>query len=119
MTLLYTDPLFLKHDTGAHHPERIDRMRVITDRLDKNGLAKQCRRGVFDAMSEEEVARTHSRGMIESVKRLCEEGGGYLDGDTIVSHDSYAVGLAAAGACTAAVDAVLKGPDCNALCLVR
>ena len=21
MTLLYTDPLFLKHDTGPHHPE--------------------------------------------------------------------------------------------------
>jgi acetoin utilization deacetylase AcuC-like enzyme len=29
------------------------------------------------------------------------------------------VGLAAAGACAAAVDAVMKGPECNALCLVR
>ena len=32
MTLLYTDPLFLKHDTGRH-PETSDRLRSITARL--------------------------------------------------------------------------------------
>ena len=34
MTLLYTDPLFLKHDTGQH-PENAGRLRSITARLEK------------------------------------------------------------------------------------
>jgi acetoin utilization deacetylase AcuC-like enzyme len=42
-----------------------------------------------------------------------------IENDTIVSTDSFAVALAAAGACVAAVDAVLTGDDPNALCLVR
>src|SRR5207237_489847 len=39
--------------------------------------------------------------------------------DTIVSPASFDVALAAAGACVAGVDAVIRGPDRTALCLVR
>src|SRR5204863_869736 len=53
------------------------------------------------------------------VKQLAEHGGGRIDADTVLSADSYQVGLAAAGACVAAVDGVLKGTEPNALCLVR
>ena len=48
MTLLYTDPLFLKHDTGRH-PECADRLRAITARLEKAGLDKKCRAGEYQA----------------------------------------------------------------------
>src|SRR5207302_4925385 len=48
-----------------------------------------------------------------------EHGGGRIDADTVVSPDSFRVALATAGACAAAVDAVLKGTDRTALCLVR
>ena len=37
MTLLFTDPLFLEHDTGRH-VETADRLRSITARLEKVGL---------------------------------------------------------------------------------
>ena len=52
-------------------------------------------------------------------QRVCEQGGGRLDGDTAVSAESFTVALAAAGACASAVDAVIGGKGRNALCLVR
>ena len=118
MTLLYTDPLFLKHDTGPH-PERADRLRAVTARLEKAGLPKQCTAGTYQPLTEEAVAQLHAPKVVQTVKQVAQHGGGRLDPDTVVSPDSFAVGLAAAGACVAAVDAVLKGADRNALCLVR
>jgi acetoin utilization deacetylase AcuC-like enzyme len=118
MTLLYTDPLFLKHDTGQH-PETADRLRAVTARLDKTGLRKKCVTGAYKPLAEETVAKIHSPKMVAQVKQVAAHGGGRLDADTVVSPDSFQVGLAAAGACVAAVDAVLKGPETTALCLVR
>src|SRR5262245_19441683 len=118
MTLLYTDPLFLQHDTGRH-VETADRLRSITARLEKTGLVKKCTAGTYKPLTEEAVAKLHPAKQIQSVKQLAEHGGGRIDADTVVSPKSFTVALAAAGACTAAVDAVLKGTDHTALCLVR
>lgn len=118
MTLLYTDPLFLKHDTGRH-PETSDRLRSITVRLQKAGLDKDCTIGTYKPMTEEEITRLHAPKMFQAVKQVAEHGGGRLDADTVVSADSFTVGLAAAGACASAVDEVLKGTEKNGLCLVR
>ncbi len=118
MTLLATDPLFLKHDTGRH-PECADRLRSVTARLDKAGLPKQCTAGSCKPLAEEAVAKVHDPRVLMRAKQLAQHGGGRLDADTVVSPDSVDVALAAAGACVAAVDAVLKGVEANALCLVR
>ncbi|MFN4258437.1 MAG: histone deacetylase [Gemmataceae bacterium] len=118
MTLLYTDPLFLQHDTGRH-PETANRLRVVTARLQKTELIKQCHHGTSQPLSEEAVAEVHSPRQIQSVKQLAAHGGGHLDPDTVVSPMSFQVALAAAGAGVAAVEAVLKGEGRNALCLVR
>jgi acetoin utilization deacetylase AcuC-like enzyme len=118
MTLLYTDPVFLQHETGAH-PETADRLRAVTARLDKAGLPAYCRPGAYQPLSEETVAQLHSPRMVQRVKETAARGGGQLDADTVVSPASFSVGLAAAGACASAVDAVLRGDDANALCLVR
>jgi len=119
MTLLYTDPLFLRHDTGPHHPERPDRLRAVTARLAKSGVAGLCAHGDYQPLSVEEVTAVHEPGQVRQVRRAAESDGGYLDGDTPVSPESYTVALAAAGACASAVDAVIQGKDRNALCLVR
>jgi acetoin utilization deacetylase AcuC-like enzyme len=118
MTLLYSDPLFLEHDTGKH-PETAERLRAVTARLEKAGLIKKCTAGTYKPLTEEVVARLHSARMIHAARTLADHGGGHLDADTVVSKKSFTVGLAAAGACAAAVDAVLKGDDRTALCLVR
>jgi acetoin utilization deacetylase AcuC-like enzyme len=129
MTLLYADLIFLEHDTGAH-PENANRLRAIVDRLEKAGLLQACPRGGFEPLSEDAVAQLHAPAMILKAKQTASQGGGFLDPDTIVSRRSFAVALEAAGACVAAVDAVLAngerqepGAPCpghrNALCLVR
>ncbi len=118
MTLLYTDPLFLKHDTGRH-PETADRLRSISARLEKTGLARKCVAGAPQPLAEETVAKLHDPRQVVRIKQLAAHGGGSVDADTPVSPDSFTVALTAAGACVAAVDAVIGQKDRNALCLVR
>jgi acetoin utilization deacetylase AcuC-like enzyme len=118
MTLLYTDPLFLKHDTGLH-PENSDRLRSISARLEKTALRSKCALGSYKPLTEEAVTRVHAPKQVQGIKQLGEHGGGQIDADTVVSPHSFHVALAAAGACVSAVDAVLNGTDRTALCLVR
>lgn len=118
MTILYKDALFLEHETGRH-PENSGRLRSILARLEKSALVQQCRQGVYQSLAEQAVTAVHDPAVLERVKEVIRHGGGYLDADTVVSPASLRVALAAAGACVAAVDAVLSGQDKNALCLVR
>jgi acetoin utilization deacetylase AcuC-like enzyme len=118
MTLLYTDPLFLRHETGPH-PETPDRLRAVTARLDAARLPGRCRAGTYRPLALEDVEAVHDPAMIRRVWEIARHGGGQLEPDTVVSRESCDVALAAAGAAVAAVDAVLAGPERNALCLVR
>jgi acetoin utilization deacetylase AcuC-like enzyme len=116
--ILFTDPLFLEHETGAH-VEVPARLRAITGRLQAAKLVERCTRGAFAPLAPDAVARLHSRAMIQRAAQASQRGGGLLDADTVVSARSYDVARAAAGAAAAAVDAVITGPDQRALCLVR
>jgi acetoin utilization deacetylase AcuC-like enzyme len=118
MTILLTDSLFLQHDTGSH-PETAERLRAVTARLEKTDLPSRCRHIPYRPLAAETVTQVHSARMVRSVEDTANRGGGRIDADTVVSPPSFAVALAAAGACVSAVDAVLRGDDSNALCLVR
>jgi acetoin utilization deacetylase AcuC-like enzyme len=118
MTVLFTDPLFLQHETGRH-PEQPRRLVAITNRLAHAGLIARCRPGRYEPLSPERVTRIHRADVVARAEMIAEAGGGHLDADTILSPASFRVALAAAGACSAAVDAVMNGPDRTALCLVR
>jgi acetoin utilization deacetylase AcuC-like enzyme len=118
MTLLYRDPLFLQHKTGQH-PERPERLVAVHEQFDRAGLAGRCTPGKYTSLSPDQVTRLHSPAVVETVRRAADAGGDRIEADTVVSPASFAVGLAAAGACVSAVDAVLDGTDRTALCLVR
>ncbi len=118
MTLLYTDPLFLRHETGPH-PETAARLRSVTARLEAAGLPARCTPGSYTPLTEEDVLSLHSERQLRLVQQAAEMGGARIDPDTVVSPESYRVALAAAGACAAAVDAMIRGPERTALCLVR
>lgn len=117
-TLLFSDPIFLEHETGAH-PETAERLRAILRTLDESGLRQRCQSGKFEPLQASELRAIHSSTVIERAEMVAESGGGHLDEDTVVSPASYRVALAAAGACTSAVDAVLTSPTKQAVCLVR
>jgi acetoin utilization deacetylase AcuC-like enzyme len=118
MTLLFTDPLFLRHQTGRH-PETAERLRVVTRRLEDSGLAARCAPGAYKPLTEDEARRVHGAAVLDTVRDATIRGGGYIEDDTMVSAESFDVGLAAAGACASAISAVVTGAAANALCLVR
>ncbi len=118
MTLLYSDPCFLDHETG-HHPERADRLRGLCGRLEQAGLAGQCRRPKFKPVSQRRLARVHSPGYVGQIWALAKSGGGDIEADTVVSPASYHVALMAAGAVCDAAKRLVRGEATRAMCLVR
>jgi len=118
MTLLYYDPIFLQHETGAH-PERADRIRGALECFEAKNLLSQSTRPQFKPVSRSRLTLIHSPRYIDEVWAVAKSGGGDLDHDTICSPSSYDVALAAVGAVCDAVERVVKGEDRRAFCLVR
>jgi acetoin utilization deacetylase AcuC-like enzyme len=118
MTLLYRDPLFQEHKTGAH-PERPLRLATIEKLLDERGLSAKCQRPAWKGAAPELVGKLHKPAYVEEVKGFAEMGGGRIESDTVVSEKSYDVALYAAGAVCDAVRRVTEGESKTALCLVR
>ncbi|MGE0606971.1 MAG: histone deacetylase [Pirellulales bacterium] len=118
MTLLYTDPIFLRHETGKH-PERAERLVQITRQLQRTGLDEQCTRPTWQPVSSERLSRVHSLDYAASVQDFARGGGGRIEEDTVVSANSAAAALHAAGAVCDGVERVVRGEDRSALCLVR
>ncbi len=118
MTLLYNHPCFLQHETG-HHPERAERLRRIARRLEETGLASRCSRPEFLSDDRRQLSRFHTQAYINEIWALAKTGGGYIEGDTIVSPTSFYVAQQAVVCVCDAVGRVIGGEDAQALCLVR
>src|SRR5262249_14641693 len=118
MTLLYSSPRFLDHDTGDH-PECAQRLRHISARLEATGLMAMCRWPDWSPVTAERLARIHSPSYAEQVARFAAAGGGRIESDTQVSPASADVALLATGAVCDAVCRVVAGEDRHALCVVR
>ncbi len=119
MTSLYYHDIFLKHNTGASHPESPRRLESVLEHLKVSGLWDRFYVKVPRKATEEDVALIHRREHIRYVKEIAQRGGGQLDPDTVVSADSYEAALYAAGAVIEAVDAVMASKIKNAFCMVR
>ena len=119
MTLLYSDPRFLDHDTRRGHPERAERLRQITAELEASGIAARCTRPEWQPAEREAIERVHEAAYVDAIEDLAARGGGRPDPDTVVSPASFDVARLAAGAACDAVERVLAGEDRTALCVVR
>ena len=118
MTLLYTSPAFLEHDTGAH-PERALRVATIYQHLEAEGLSQRCQIPAWQPATREQITRLHADTWYDALRDYAAAGGGRIEADTVVSERSFEVALLAAGAVCNAVDRVVGGEDKTALCLVR
>jgi acetoin utilization deacetylase AcuC-like enzyme len=118
-TALFTHPDCLKHDPGHGHPESIARLEAVLGELHRPDYAGLIWREAPRA-SIEQIARVHEREYIEGVLAAVPKAGyAALDPDTVLSPGSGEAALRAAGACVAAVDAVMSGAAANAFCAVR
>lgn len=118
-TLLFTHPASLGHVTPDGHPERIDRIRAITQILSSEHFAGLVRREAPPGR-DEDILHAHAVEHLERIRAVAPaEGYEYLDPDTVMSPGSLEAALRAVGAATAAVDAVFGGEADNAFCALR
>ena len=118
-TLLYTHPACLDHDPGRHHPESPARLRAVLAALDDPEFARLERREAPEA-ARDDLLRVHPRRHVEGILGAVPKTGHVgIDADTVLSPASGEAALRAAGAVTAAVDAVMAKEADNAFCAVR
>ena len=115
---LVYDPIYLKHDTG-NHVENSQRLVATIDLLQESQLLDKLTKLPPRAASFEEISLVHSDYHITRVQSYSSRGGGWLDGDTVASPDSYKVALYAVGGVLRGVDAVMTGEVNHAFALVR
>ena len=100
-------PSSLEHDTGSH-PERPARIVAIERELESRGWLGY-EREAAPAVDRAVLEAVHPPGYVDAIERLCAQGGGMLDVDTVASARSFDAALHAAGGAVRAVDALLGG----------
>src|SRR5919109_3662347 len=110
----------LKHDMGAYHPERPERLGAIEDQLIASGLGQYLKRYDAPLASDKELARVHPPEYVRAIRDVApEEGTIHLDPDTAMNRWTLQAALRAAGAGVLATDLVMKNEVQSAFCAVR
>jgi len=110
----------LKHDMGAHHPERPARLTAIEDQLIASGVGQHLTRFEAPLVTDEQLARVHPTDYVRAIRDAAPRSGTvHLDPDTAMNPHTLQAALRAAGAAVLAVDLVLQGKAGSAFCAVR
>jgi acetoin utilization deacetylase AcuC-like enzyme len=110
----------LKHDMGAHHPERPARLTAIEDQLIASGVGQHLTR--FDAplATDEQLARVHPPEYVQGIRDAAPRAGTvHLDPDTAMNPHTLQAALRAAGAAVLGVDLVLSKKFSSSFSAVR
>lgn len=114
------DERYLRHDPGAWHPERPDRLKAIQKNLQESGLTELVVPIPPYAAPLEWVERLHDPQYIRRFREACAQGKNIFEvPDCGICPESYDIALLAAGGVLAAADAVMGGQAENAFCAVR
>ena len=112
------NPIYLKHDTGEH-VENAKRLVTIMSHLERTGLKSQLVPIEPRAASTRELSLVHERQHIAHIQDIAQKRGGWLDGDTVMSADSFEAALYAVGGAIRATEAVMDGELACAFALLR
>ncbi|MDY6893561.1 MAG: histone deacetylase [Chloroflexota bacterium] len=115
---LVYDPIFLEHDTGDH-VENSHRLAVTVNLLQESQLMEKLTIIPPRAANRNELALAHSESHINRVESCSSCGGGWLDGDTFASPESYKVALYAVGGGLRGIDALMTREVNHVFALVR
>ncbi len=111
LTIIYSDK-FLEHKTGLGHPERPARLTAVVEALHKVPWHKRLDwRSPTAKNPLPYIQKIHTPEHIARIKAVAAKGGGYLDGDTPISAESYDVALLAVTAWLDGVDTVLTSKN--------
>jgi len=110
----------LRHEMGAGHPERPERLSAINEHLRISGLLDQLRCLEAPLADAADLKRVHLSSYVDQIfENAPNEGYLQLDPDTAMNPYSLAAAQRAAGAGLLAVDEVIAGRAHNAFCAVR
>jgi acetoin utilization deacetylase AcuC-like enzyme len=110
----------LKHEMGAWHPERPERLAAIEDQLIASGVGQFLERHDAPLATDEQLARVHPLDYVHAIRDAApQEGTVHLDPDTAMNPYSLQAALRAAGAAVLATDLVMRGEAGAAFCSVR
>ncbi len=112
------DEAFLRHEPGAFHPERPDRIRVLLE-LSRKLDEQQFRILPPNAANRADLEACHDADYISMIASTSELNQYALDGDTITCRDSYGVGLLAVGGFLRLLDSIAARESRNGFALVR
>ncbi|WP_413167385.1 histone deacetylase [Capilliphycus salinus ALCB114379] len=113
ITVIYCDQ-FLEHKTGLLHPERPERLSAIVKALRSAPWASEIDWQLPTPVPGSEnklkplLEAVHTADHLRRVEAISVKGGGYLDGDTPLSAESYDVALLAVNAWLDGVNRVLQ-----------
>jgi acetoin utilization deacetylase AcuC-like enzyme len=117
-TIYVTDPVYLEHDQHSH-PENAERLRRILLLLEQEGMTERLRLLPPRPATLDELHAVHTPSLVNLIRRIAQNGGGYVDSDTYLTSRSYDVAVLAAGGALRAVESVLSGEAANGYALVR
>jgi len=118
-TAIFKSDLFLMHDPGPNHPERVDRLRVIYSFLERPEVRSKFVFPEFSAATIEHVKMNHEPALIQRVASTAGKAYDFLDQDTATSAQSYEAAMSAAGSVMKGVDMLISGEIDNGFALVR
>jgi len=119
MTVGYVyDSIYLEHDTGGH-VENFNRLVDTMTELKQSKVINELTTIPARPATEEELLTIHAKPHIQNVENSAMAGGGWLDGDTITSPQSYQAALYAVGGLINALDGVMNNDVDSAFALVR
>jgi acetoin utilization deacetylase AcuC-like enzyme len=116
--LLFTHSSMLAHEAPPGHPEHAGRLQAVLDALKDMPLDRR----EASPAERSAIERVHPAAYVDAIETAFAETAHArvrLDADTYVSAGSREAAYRAAGACVAAVDAVMRGEDEMAFCAVR
>ena len=92
----------LKHDMGAHHPERPARLTAIEDQLIASGVGQHLTRFEAPLATDEQLARVHPPEYVQAIRDAAPRSGTvHLDPDTAMNPYTLQAALRGAGAAVA------------------
>jgi len=118
-TGIVRDPVYLKHDMGAYHPENPRRLQAIYQMIDEVGSTLNLKDIAPRIATREEIAANHDPGYVDDIASTAGKGPTALDPDTSTCADSWDAAIRAVGGVLNLVDAVIKGEIGNGFALVR
>src|SRR5262245_23061925 len=116
--LLFTHPSMLRHEAPPGHAEHAGRLQAVLDAFEDGDFDRR----EAPLADRSAIARGHPEALIDALEPAFAEAQHarvQLDPDTYLSAGSREAIYRAAGACVAAVDAVMYGEGEMAFCAVR